>query len=332
MPKFKVTGENIIIEADSVEKIGEMIIPPDGTLLRKKDDYRQWWMQDKKRRWITMVEVLNKMEKDLGFTQADLLLIEPGWEYDPTTLEDIPEGKPIEDWPEDEPEPENPYSWVRGLLTLNPKPPQSLVKALGFNLILLYAHKHPMHWQEWTKGGGLLIPCKAEAWQDESSLTAYVLSDEPDCRHKGYIPEWSPDAELKKYRNLKEVTQKPVGTILCGDIGCGYGKENEWVRVINQMDFVALDLYPYRDDWPDPVAQMQRCHNWWREHVTVPIIPIIQAHWGILHLTRPNPMEQVKFYVDRGYGYVVYPWKDERNGAIDMQNEWYKANQYKKEV
>jgi len=229
--------------------------------------------------------------------------------------------------PEPEPKPENPYKWIRGLLTLKPKPSTQQAKDLGFNLIVPYTGLLG----GWT---GKIIPCSRNIRDNEEGIVGYVTCDEPDCR------KHNPQNELGEYKRMKEETTKPVGLLLCGDIGCGVegtagnkkAYKEEWIEVANQVDFVCLDVYPYREDWPDPVVKMEEFHKFYQEKIRVPIIIIIQAHWGRWHLTKPNPMEQVKFWVDKGYGYVVYPWKDEKNGVVNMQEEWKQANNYAKGV
>jgi len=218
----------------------------------------------------------------------------------------------------------NPYAWVRGLLTLNPLPPSAkLIEDLGFNLLVPYAATT----SSW-KGDIITRSMRP------GKVVARFTNDEPDCR------KHNPYQELELYKQMKKETPNiPIGTILCGDIGCGHEGtcpskaeyKRQWLEVINQMDFVMVDNYPYRPDWPDPVKRLEEFHQFYLENVRVPIIMIVQAHWGYHGtptLTKPNPMEQVKFWVERGYGYVAYPWKDELNGVGDMQEEWKQANEW----
>lgn len=242
------------------------------------------------------------------------------------TVEKIIEGKKPKDifYPQEATLPENPWKHVRGLLTLNPLPPSAkLIEDLGFNLLVPYAAT--------TSGWKGDIITRS---MRPGKVVARFTNDEPDCR------KHSPLEELGLYNQMKKETPNiPIGTILCGDIGCGHEGtcdtkleyKEEWLEVLNQMDFVMVDNYPYRPDWPNPLEKLEEFHQFYLENVTVPIIMIIQAHWGYHGdptLTQPNPMEQVKFWVDRGYGYVAYPWKDELNGVVGMQEEWRRANEW----
>lgn len=230
---------------------------------------------------------------------------------------------------------ENPWKWVRGLLTLGDlKPAPDKILGLNFNLVIPYASSSGK-WAQWVSLGGKIIPCTKSSWINENGVVAYATCDEPDCR------KHNPYEELELYHEMKAKTDKPIGTILCGDIGCGHEGtastkveyKRQWLEVLNQMDLVIVDNYPYRSDWSDPIAKLEEFHQFYLKNITVPIIMIVQAHWGYHNaLIQPNPMEQVKFWVERGYGYIAYPWKDELNGVIDMQEEWKQANKYKQEA
>ncbi len=207
------------------------------------------------------------------------------------------------------------------LLTLNPKPSStSEVERLGFTALMPYAGIV----SGWT-GNLISIP-------NRPGTIIRFTGDESDCR------KHSPQKELEKYRQMKaETPDIPVGFNLNGDIGCGLKGTAEtiaeykraWIEAINQTDFVLLNLYPYRTRWPDPVATMQSFYDDWVSYLTVPIIPVIQAHWGYSDTTEPNPMEQVKFWFDKGFtGYVVYCWADRYHGVRDMQEEWEEANKW----
>lgn len=236
-------------------------------------------------------------------------------------------------YPEEEPQPENPYGWVRGLIALKPLPSAKLAKELGFNVFCPFAGI-PSGWD------GKIAYTSTTIRINATKVIGYWPSDEPDChKHDPY------DA-LKRVREMKKLTRLPVGFAPVSDIGCGttrssYTKEEykqAWIEVINQTDWVRFTTYPYRkpghDKWGNPMETMEFFHKFWQEHITIPIIPVIQAHTHE-KLYKPNPLEQVKFWVDRGYGYIVYPWDDGHKpirGVVDMQDEWREALKYRKEV
>lgn len=237
----------------------------------------------------------------------------------------------------------NPYTWVRGLLTLKPLPSATAfmksrmslsfskqATGLGFNLIAPYAGLP----SGWIAKGGKVIYTTKTVRSDETGIVAYSTCDEPDC-HKH-----DPYKELELVRYMKTKTNLPVGTTVVGDIGCGVkgtasSKEEyqkQWIEVINQMDLVLIDVYPYRKpevmDGRTPLEEMEYRHAFFKEHIKVPIIMVIQAHWNRPDQLQPDAMEQVKFWVSRGYGYIVYPWHNGYTGVRDRQEEWRLANEW----
>lgn len=229
----------------------------------------------------------------------------------------------------------NPYVWIRGLLTLKPKPSRQVASGLGFNLINPYASLPT----GWISSGGKVIYTTKTVRDNEKGIVVYSTCDEPDC-HKH-----NPYSELALVLRMKEQTSLPVGTTVVGDIGCGIKgtaptKEEykrQWIEVANQMDVLLIDVYPYKKPQyiggRTPLEEMEYRHQFFAENITVPIIIIIQAHQSKSYQIKPKPMEQVKFWVDRGYGYIVYSWDDGGSpigGVADMQDEWREANRYKK--
>lgn len=214
-----------------------------------------------------------------------------------------------------------PFKGLRGLLTLNPVPSGQLARDLGFNAIVPYAGV-PSGWD------GDLI-----SMHSNRTLLGFT-EDEPDCHQR------NPSEVYQKYLRMKDETPDiPIGVNLEGSIGCGVKNgfdtieeyRAEWIKTINKVDYVSLNVYPYREDWPDPLEKMESFYHFWNGNITVPIIPVIQAHWITDGLTKPDPLEQVKFWFSKGYtGYVIYPWKDENKGVVDMQSEWKDANNYAK--
>jgi len=225
----------------------------------------------------------------------------------------------------EEPEPEKPYPFkgIRGLLTLKPKPSKQQIVDLGFNTIMPYSGN-----VDW-KGDYISIPKDRPG-----KVILRFTGDEPDCRGK------DPDRIYQEYLRMKAETPNiPVGLNLCDDIGCGKKGtsdsikkyQEKWIEIANKVDYVSLNNYPYRTDWPDPLAKMEEFYNFWKANLTIPFIPMIQAHWITAGLTKPNPSEQVKFWFSKGItGYIVYTWKDENKGVVNMQNEWREANNWAK--
>lgn len=242
-----------------------------------------------------------------------------------------PEGKPITEWPEkEEPIPENPFREVRGLLTLKPLPSTQTAKELGFNLIQPFASL-PYGWD------GDVIPVTGEVLPDETYIRAYSITDEPDCHG------WpNPQDMVEIYKRMKQRTDKPVGANFCGrDIGCGMWEKagfpsNEaykkaWIEVINQLDFFLPNTYVYMTNVPigEEIKEMERCLNEEWKSIKVSALPVIQAHsTARFGMREPNPMEQVKFWISRGFGYIIYPWRDEESGVRDAQEEWKEANEW----
>lgn len=305
-------------------------------------------IENGKKHWIESWDTFTYLAEQNGFTWKQFLSqvktipfeeLRDKYPIGPTkvvktvTTKEIKEGKKPRDifYPE---EPENPYGWVRGLLTLNPKPSKEQAFDLGFNLILPFAG---------LVGGwdGKIIPNTQTVWSDESKVAAYSMCDEPDCRG------WEAQRVLNVYKGMKLNAEKPVGTVICCDPGCGQGdtleekakRRKEFVEVLNQLDLIMPSTYPYRDGhkWPGcdtPLEYMEWFESFFRENITVPVLPIIQAHWrtpAAPYLFEPDIMEQVKFWVDRGYGYIVYPWKDDGGSGVNMRREeWREANEWAK--
>lgn len=215
-----------------------------------------------------------------------------------------------------------PFKGLRGLLTLNPLPKNSQqVEDLGFNAVMRYG---PLV-SDW-KGN---VICRGVSSRNPMILR--YKGDELDCRKQ------DPQTHLDIYKRMKKETPDvPVGIVLCSEIGCGIKGtagsreeyQREWIEVANQVDAVMITIYPYREDWPNTLEKMAEFEKFWKENIKIPIIPIIQAHWNRPHQIQPNVMEQVKFWVERGYGYVVYPWDNGYSGVKYRQKEWKEANEW----
>lgn len=313
-------------------------------LIKCKEHNEIFVVEDGKKCWVENWETFVYLAKQAGTTWEEFLArveripfeeLRAKYPIGPTkvkktiTIVDIAEGKKPRDifYPE---ESENPYSWVRGLLTLKPLPSAQRATELGFNLIAPFAGL-PSGWTG-------KVAYTSRHIRDDSRAMGYWPSDEPGC-HKH-----DPYADLETVKDMKKKTNLPVGLALVSDLGCGtarsgYTKEEykeAWVEVANQVDWLRLTTYPYRKPpynvTPSPLEEMEYWHNWWSKYLTVPIVPVIQSH-TTYKLFKPNPMEQVKFWVSRGYGYIVYPWsnpKQDVRGVVDMQEEWREANEWAK--
>jgi len=220
---------------------------------------------------------------------------------------------------------ENPYRWVKGILTLNPIPSAKEIWDMGFNVLVPYGYRYDSQKrfiQEFIDLGGKVIWCGGVR-NNEIGIIAYNLMDEPDCR------KMTPEEMEKKRLHYKEKTNLPLTCVICGaDIGCGYGKKKEWKEFINRLDFVMLDIYPYRV-WIEEgkeIEEMERCLKKEWKGIKVPIIPIIQAHSSKVYRCRkPEAKPQIDFWGKNGMGFIVYPWKDSYDGVKDNIEEWRKV-------
>ncbi len=224
------------------------------------------------------------------------------------------------------------FKGMRALLTLNPVPANAqIVKDLGFNTIIRYTNK-------------------VSGWDGDEIRTSFnpqvkylFTSDEPDCNKR------DPQAELRLLQKMKEDNPSiPVGFCLCQAIGCGLdycggvqSTIDAWMEVANQADFVMCGVYPYRKGVDDPLWDMNAKWERYYRNLTVPFLPLLQAHWwdeensqGKI-LYKPKVTEQMEFWFDKaqdGYenicGYGVYPWADKWHGVRDMQQEWKEANDW----
>ena len=261
-------------------------------------------------------------------------MLGPGWENFPRGYPSGSEiqsnlGKSITEWPEKAAE-EYPFKGLQALLALNPKPDSAQqIRDLGFNAADSYAGDM-VNWV-----GDYISIQKGRP----GPVILRFTGDEFDC-HKH-----DPEIELDiQYGMQQETPNIPVGFNLEGSLGCGLADGYESVaayqeaviKVANQAAYVSLNVYPYRKDWPNAVEAMEEKYNFWVEKLTVPIIIVVQAHWGYgsegSKLTKPDAMEQVRFWFSKGiYGYIVYCWADEWHGVRDSQNEWREANAWAKE-
>ena len=174
---------------------------------------------------------------------------------------------------------------------------------------------------------------------NRDSLILRFTGDELDCRKQ------DPKVHLERYKKMKQETPDiPVGLVLCSAIGCDLEYEiggrvitkEDWLEVANQVDFVMCGVYTFHQRYPDPIKQMERIEEQLRRQLKVPLIPILQAHWGATEsdgnrILKPSALKQVKFWFAHGYrSYVVYCWADRYHGVRDAQREWKEANEWAK--
>ena len=235
------------------------------------------------------------------------------------------------------PEPKKPYIFrgMRALLTLNPKPANAqIMKDLGFNVLIPYA--------------GLV-----SGWDGDMIRTSpgaqvkYMFTfDEPDCHKR------DPQTELQLLQKMKADNPGiPIGFCLCQAIGCGLdyiggsvqATIEAWMEVANQADFVMCGVYAWRKGVDDPLWDMNAKWERYYSKLTVPFLPLLQAHWWDepneqgKQVLKPEIMPQLEDWFGRaqkGYdnisGYGVYCWADKWHGVRDMQDEWKKANEWSK--
>ena len=312
MPEFKVFGENIIIKADKVEQInGELLYQavnePEVFLIR---DDKKCWIQNEVTyeklglKWDHPINKLELADLNAKYKTGDTILWKDG--------EFVVGDKPRDIYfPQ-----EKMFNWVRGLVTLSRRPSAEEAVDLGFNLTLPFADLI----DEWP---GKIISSFNFDPNDERVI-AHIICDEPDCH------EEKPEDVWAGYEDIRKRSDKPIGCIFCGGaIGCGHEPKEYWLPLINKLDFVMGTFYVYAD-WVEEGKEMEelaRClDEEWKE-VTVPKLPILQAHWTKKHRMRmPNPKEEVKFVRDRGLGYLAYPWRDEASGVSDDRDRWREAN------
>ena len=314
MPEYKVFGENIIIKADRVEEVNDKLLyqavnEPEVFLIR---DNKKCWIQDEVTyeklgfKWGHPINKLPLADLNRKYQTGETILWKDG--------EFIVGNKPRDIYfPQ-----EKMFDWVKGLLTLHAKPSADEALDLGFNLILPFANLVD-DWQ------GKIIPSVGRFTNGDSRIVGHNISDEPDCRDD------TAENVLASYDSIRKRDPNPIGCIFCGaDIGCGIKPREYWMPVVNKLDFVMLNVYPYNIHTSDPMKEMERCFNEEWKGVTVPILPLLQAH-GSEHQNhrKPDALEQVKFWKDRGFGYVVYCWKDEYSGVSEYRDEWKEANKYK---
>jgi len=303
-------------------EIEPVIVKP---LLQKAEGYDEVFLIKKEeniKQWIMNPETFEKRGYD--WNKIELVSL--------SGLKEYPVGESLNDFgmsknPPDiyYPEP-YPFKGIRALLTLKSKPNRQQITDLGFNAIMPYSGS-----VDWT-GDYISIPKDRPG-----KVILRFTGDELDCNNnKRDNP--TPQEDVDECLRMKlETPEIMVGINLEGSIGCGISGcyesvekyREEWVKVINKVNYVSLNVYPYRRDWPDPLEKMEEFYNFWKANITVPIIPVIQAHWITVGLTKPDPIEQVKFWFSKGLtGFVAYCWADENKGVRDMQDEWKEANNW----
>ncbi len=307
----------------SIEKFP---LPADGSLLRAEGNPKVYWMQNEKRRWIETGEIFQKMEKDLGFTQADIRLIK-AWQ-----METIRLGKVISQWPEEQPEPAGEYAWVRGLLTEHPVPSVNQIKGMGFNVIMVFGwEKEEAKLKALADSGIKLIarsqqlPEISPAYEKRHNIMAYFIYDEPEYYYK-------PSDIMRRIDVLRTRTDLPI----MNNFTAHFWMENpdwwkgdwpgEYPKVFEKLDYISFGSYWYRGG-----GLYQQEYDWAQEAIKrvkaegKALIGIAQGHEDALHhITKPDMIATNKVWKDAGAGVIWYAWQ-KAEAAIGARpgDEWY---------
>lgn len=256
--KFKIICPSEIEEGKDFtmrieKKVTSIPIPADGILIRAKNDYKVYIMENGKRRWITTGEIFNKM----GLNQNDVQLKEP------EEVASIPLGKDITSWPETKPEssidkiilgylPIRKYGTYMGL---------AQAKNLGFQVM----HSHNMElsfWKEQIKNArdnGMKVI--VHLYPDETRIkeTIQELKNEPEiimwCSIDDF--DWGvggngvpKEEQIKRYNIVKKYDEAHPIAIT--------GSSWKWdvYYTPQSFDVMLYQIYPYKDNIPDPEANL----------------------------------------------------------------------------
>ena len=315
------------LELDNKKYEGEVeeIVETEEALLLQADGEKEVFViLDNVKHWIQNMETAEALNYDI-YKRKQVPLVELNWYKTGDTFNMIGEPERARDIYYPKPEKPYPFKGLRGLLTLKPKPAKQQIIDTGFNAIMPYSGS-----VDWN-GDYISIPANRPG-----PVILRFTGDELDCWQR------DPGKEYQKYLDMKDETPDiMVGINLEGGIGCGLKDgcssvaeyHDKMIELANKVDYVSLNVYPYREDWPDPLEKMESFYNFWKDNITVPIIPVIQAHWDYgqpgKKLTKPDPLEQVRFYFGKGLtAFIAYGWRDEFRGVADMQREWKAVNEW----
>lgn len=310
---------------------GEVKIPPDGTLLREKTGYKVWWMKKGLRRWITVQTIFDKMAQDLGFTGKDILIIEPSWDYDPTMLNDIPEGKHIIEWPENQPEPEP--EDIAKILFAYTGDLVPLVKKLGFTVYQDYGKSIAtgLRHLNAAQASGMrympTLPDKASETEIKERINAYknhsayygILSFD-DADYRCALGHWTPDDMRRVYDTIKKYDEKhPVWCTVCH----GASREDDsWQKylAIEGFDAFGSEIYVFKKNIPDPWEWLKYMYDRLNDYpllqdkIVIPIIPTFKR--GVFTDPMGNITRMYEYSKERLGGKkscACYDWQDLRD-------------------
>jgi len=253
MKRFNVKGDNIVIEAESVEEI--KLSYPDGNFYRCPIHPEVYYMQNGKRRWVKTLEVWNKMSADLGIAWEDIeILSVPEWEE---FLSAIEEGKAIEDWPEGEFENHHTDKVYRiGHTTSAISRCLHDLWELGFNVI----HTNDSRkfsiadfrlWLDKCNEKNMYFLPRITTGQAESilphikddpNLAGVTCWDELDCEHIS-----KDDQQL-----FAKICEKEAPNVL-RFASIDQGDWNKWVD-FDSWDIIMASCYPNLEEWQNQAA------------------------------------------------------------------------------
>jgi len=286
MPRYKAEG-NVIIQADSLVEIQAVFL--DGNFYRCPIYSDVYYMQNNERRWVRTYEVWKKMAYDLKVAWKDIkVLNEPEWDE---FFAISKEGKPIEDWPEEEGE--NHHTDEVHRITHSTSSKEYIIgkcSELGFNVI------HTNDTRRADVGGILKFLNKCEAngvmgfpridrgsnvpeiirgIKDHPALFGVGSDDEAEGERVPLVEQY------KYYEQVKSVA--PDLTVLRNWAGNNEGHTwDEFFpphnRIKDVCDVVLFCVYPFAVGTdPDEWLQSEKDRAWAYINLDTKLMPIMQA-------------------------------------------------------
>ncbi len=312
-----------------LERVEEFPLPVDGSLLRAKNGYKVYWMQDGKRRWVETGDVFDIMAAALGFSRNDIQPIEL-WK-----LKTIEEGKTISRWPEVGAglDPETRIDKIIHAYvpeqTYNMRLPQA--KELGFNMF--FSHKIELDfWEthlEIARKLGMKAIVHVIESPDRARMKACIdnVKDHPACYAYGTMDdihwrEFPKDKQRAIYDLIKELDpSKPVVVA---------GADWKWEEFFEPRawDILLYEIYAYKKTVVDPDEYLRwMCDRLGDYDLTGKrVIPLLQT-FG------PRGAEDfwLKPEIERSYGIVSEKLGVKSSGCWDWK-DIAKKPEFQKEV